>query len=80
MTENSGNILVAGLAAVASLVVAVFWFLASRVEVRPDIDVIVADMHLVSELNAYATGSAAIAALCSLFLFIHGVWNRNRSG
>ncbi len=80
MTENSGNIPVAGLAAVASLVVAVFWFLASRVEVRPDIDVIVTDMHRVSELNAYAPGSAAIAALCSLFLFIYGVWNRNRSG
>ena len=79
MTGSGGNILVAGLAAVASLVAAVFWFLASRVEVRHDIDVIVADMQRVSELNADAAGSAAVAALCSIFLFVHGVWKRGRS-
>ena len=59
MTGNTGSILVAGLAAVASLVAAVFWFMASLVEVRPDIAVIVADMHRVSELNAYAAAAAA---------------------
>lgn len=78
MTGKGENILVAGLAALASLVAAVFWFMASLVEVRPDLEVIVADMHRVSELNAYAATAAAVAALCSIFLFVHGVRNRDR--
>ena len=72
MTGNSENIIAAGLVAVASLVAAVFWFMASLVEVRPDLEAIVSDMHRVSELNAYAA-----TALCSIFLFVHSIRNRD---
>ena len=52
MTGNSENFIAAGFIAVASLVAAVFWFMASLVEVRPDLEAIVSNMHRVSELNA----------------------------
>ena len=76
MTGNSENIIAAGLVAVASLVAAVFWFMASLFDVRLDLEAIVSDMHRVSELSAYA---ATAAALCSKFLFVHGIRNRGRT-
>ncbi len=48
MTGNSENIIAAGLVAVASLVAAVFWFMASLFDVRPDLEAIVSDIGSVS--------------------------------
>lgn len=79
MTGNSENIIAAGLVAVASLVAAVFWFMASLVEVRPDLEAIVSDMHRVSELNAYAATAVTAATLCSTLLFIHDIRNLGRT-
>ena len=79
MTGNSENIIAAGLVAVASLVAAVFWFIASLVDVWPDLEAIASDMHWVSELIAYAATAASAAALCSKFLFVHGIRNRGRA-
>ena len=79
MTRNSKNIIAAGLVAVASLVAAVFWFVASLVEVRLNLEAIVSDMHRVRELNTYAVTAATAAALCSIFLFVHGIRNRDRT-
>ena len=45
MTGNSKNIIAAGLVVLASLVAAVFWFMASLVEVRLDLEAIVSDIH-----------------------------------
>jgi hypothetical protein len=80
MTGKGENILVAGLAALASLAAEFFWLWASLIEVRDDANYIIADMQRVSELNAYAAISAAVAALCLLFPFVHGVRNRDNSG
>ena len=79
MTRNSENIIAAGLVAVTSLVAAVFWFMTSLVEVRPDLAAIVSYMHRVSELITYAVTVATAAALCSIFLFVHGIRNRGRT-
>jgi hypothetical protein len=48
-------------------------------ELRPDPEAIVSDMHRVSELNAYSVTAAAVATLCSTFLFVHGIRNRGRT-
>jgi hypothetical protein len=76
MTGNSENIIAVGLVAVGNLVAAVFWFMASLVDVRPDLEAIVSDMHRVSELSAYA---ATAAVLCSIFLFVHRIRSRCRT-
>ena len=76
MTGNSENFIAAGFIAVASLVAAVFWFMASLVEVRPDLEAIVSDMHRVSELNAYTATVGTAGALCSIFLFVYSIRNR----
>ena len=79
MTGNSENIIADGLVAVASLVAAVFWFMASLFDVRLDLEAIVSDMHRVSELNAYAATIGTAAALCSIFLFVYSIRNRDRT-
>ena len=75
MTGNSENIIAVGLVAVGNLVAAVFWFIASLVDVWPDLEAIVSGMHRVSELIANAATAATAAALCSIFLFVHGIRN-----
>ena len=58
----------AAFGALASLAAAGFWFSSSMVDIPDNQDAFIVALQLASRLSGYAALSAALAAVCGLFL------------
>ena len=70
------NKVVSGTGALASLFSAGFWLWASVVPVPDNLDTFIDALQHIAQLNAFAAGSAVVAALCATILFARQFYQR----
>ena len=64
-----------GVAAIAALSAATFWFWSASIEIPTNIDTFIVALQHASRLSSYAATSAGVAAICAVIHFVDEWWS-----